>query len=117
MAGLKKKNQSGYFLHNEYLSCRSFVRGTGVVNAKSMHRLKEMTVQVQGRKIYEALLHRGAAPVLGVPWTRHGGRLGKCSGAATLPVHTLLPSCVSAALKNGIEYIFLYVLERKKDMG
>lgn len=37
-------------MHNEYLSCGSFVRLTGVVNAKSLHRLKEITVEVQGRK-------------------------------------------------------------------
>lgn len=38
------------FLHNEYLSWGSFIRLTGVVNAKSLHRLKEITVEVQGRK-------------------------------------------------------------------
>lgn len=54
----KTPQPSGYFLHNEYLSCGSFARGIGVLNAKSLHRVKEMVVQVQGRKIYEVLLHR-----------------------------------------------------------
>lgn len=76
-----------------------------------------MTRQVQGRKTYEVLLHSGVAPVLGDPWTRHGGRLGECSEATPLLVHALLSSCESGALKNGIKYIFLCMLERKKDIG
>lgn len=51
MAGLKKIEWVLFV--NEYLSCGSFVRDKGVLNAKSLHRLKEKTVQVQGRKIYE----------------------------------------------------------------
>lgn len=50
--GRLKKIERVLFV-NEYLSSGSFVRGKGVLNAKSLHRLKEKTVQVQGRKIYE----------------------------------------------------------------
>lgn len=61
-------------LYNEYLSCGSFVRLMGVVNAKSLHRLKEITVQVQGRQ-----RAAGQSQVPRFPWTRHRVGLGGCS--------------------------------------